>query len=331
MLGERFEAEIREQPAVWRRIADVGAAEPLAAALRGSDLLFVGSGSSLHVAQLAALAFRRRGIRAAALAATEARFDSVAYHDAVVIALSQSGRSADLLSALEVLQPKILVAVTNDARSPLASMAHVVVDVLAGPERAVPASKSVTSMVAILLWAASLVGGGTTRSAAVLRETARDIEAWLDGPHVAAIEAAAQRLVGRRGVIIVGAGYGVPIANELALKIKESSYVHAEGFAAGEFRHGSSAVLDPSMAIIGIVDEASRAYIDRPLAEAATAGAARFVIGAPLDAIPLLGPITGEAYNVLAWLVAGQLLALELGRANDIESDAPRGLSKALT
>ena len=329
MLGARFEAEIREQPAVWRTIAASDAAERLASAVAGRDLLFLGSGSSLFVGMLGALAFRRRGVRAAALAATEARFDRNAYRDACVVALSQSGRSTDLLDAIGVLDAAPLIALTNDVRSPLAERAKVTIDAMAGPEVAVPASKSVTSMAAILLWAAARSGGANNRTAATLEATASGVEAWLaDDGAIATVVEAAQRLSRRRSVAVVGAGYGVPIAYELALKMKEASYVHAEGFPAGEFRHGSSAMLDASSAIVGIVDEASRDVVRRPLAEAAEAEAARYVIGAPCDDIPVVGPSTGEAFNTLAWLVAGQFLALSVGRANFVESDAPRGLRK---
>ena len=328
MLGAHFEAEIREQPDVWRRIAASDGAQRFAASVAGRDVLFLGSGSSLFVGMLGALAFRRRGIRAFALAATEARFDRNAYTDACVVALSQSGRSTDLLDAIDLLAPSRLVALTSDPASPLAARADVVVDSLAGPERAVPASKSVTSMAAILLWAAALTGGKRNRTAATLEQTAADVRDWLDGDGVGDVVAAARRIARRRSVALVAAGYGVPVAYELALKIKEASYVHAEGFPAGEFRHGSSAMLDASTAIIGIVDEASRDIVHRPLAEAVEAEAARYVIGARSGDVPLLGPATGEAFNTLAWLVAGQFLALSIGRANYVESDAPRGLRK---
>jgi glucosamine--fructose-6-phosphate aminotransferase (isomerizing) len=328
VLGAHFEAEIREQPEVWRRIAASDLAQRVAAAVAGRDILFLGSGSSLFVGMLGGLAFRRRGVRAHALAATEARFDHAAYRNACVVALSQSGRSTDLLDALDIVAPARLIALTNDAGSPLAQRAGVVIDCLAGPELAVPASKSVTSMAAILLWAAALTGGRRNRTAATLERTAGDVAAWFDGPGVADVEAAAGRLLSRRSIAVVAAGYGVPVAYELALKIKEASYIHAEGFAAGEFRHGSSAILDASSAIVGIVDEASREIVHRPLAEAAQVEAARYVIGLADDEVPVLGPATGDPFNTLAWLVAGQYLALSLGRANAVESDAPRGLRK---
>jgi glucosamine--fructose-6-phosphate aminotransferase (isomerizing) len=330
MLGTQFEREIREQPDVWREIARSQKAAELAHAIRDRDIVLIGSGSSLFMAQLGALAFRRRGIRAHALPATEASLDHVAYQNAAVIACSQSGASTDLLRALDVLQPKTLVALTNSADSPLGHRADVTIDVGAGSEIAVPASKSVSATAALLLWSAALVAGSHARNANTLTETAEDVRSWLDGPDVEAVREAAQRIARRRSVLIVATGYGYPVSLEAALKLKEASYIHAEGFSAGEFRHGSAAMLDASCAIIGIVDEVSREIVNRPLLEAAQAESLRYVIGGHIGDIPLLGPVTGEPFNTLAWLVAAQMIALHVGRARYVESDAPRGLAKAM-
>ncbi len=330
MLGARFESEIREQPDVWRAIALSDKAETLAHAIRERDVVLLGSGSSLFMAQLGALALRRRGIRAHALAATEAPLDNVAYRNAAIIACSQSGRSGDLLEALDVLQPKDLIAITNTPDSELGRRANLTIDLAAGPEIAVPASKSVSATAAILLWAAGLMAGTHLRSAGSLTETAEDVRSWLDGAGVETVHEAAQRIARRRSIVIVAAGYGIPIANEFALKLKEASYIHAEGFSAGEFRHGSAAMLDATCAIIGIVDDVARNIVNGPMLEAAHAESLRYVIGGHIGDIPLLGPVVGSAFNTLAWLVAAQMVALHVGRARYVESDAPRGLAKTL-
>ncbi|HET7815298.1 MAG TPA: SIS domain-containing protein [Candidatus Baltobacteraceae bacterium] len=331
MLGEHFEREIREQPDVWRAIAESDKAERLAHAIRGRDVVLLGSGSSLFMAQLGALALRRRGLRAHALAATEAPLDNAAYRNAVVIACSQSGHSTDLLDALDILQPQELIAITNTSDSPLVERSNLTIDLEAGVERAVPASKSVTATAAILLWAAGLLSSSEhTRNAQTLIDTAEDVRSWLDGTDVEDVRQAAQRIARRRSVVIVGAGYGVPIANEFALKLKEASYIHAEGFSAGEFRHGSAAMLDASCAIIGVVDDYSRSIVNRPMRDAVQAETLRYVIGGHLSDVPLLGPVVGIAFNSLAWLVAAQMVALHAGRARYVESDTPRGLSKMM-
>jgi glucosamine--fructose-6-phosphate aminotransferase (isomerizing) len=331
MLGTHFESEIREQPRVWERIAASDKAERLARAL-DDDIVLVGSGSSLFVAQLGALALRRRRISAQALAATEARLDHGAYEDRVVVAVSQSGRSSDLLGALDVLRPRRLIALTNTVDSPLSARSHLTIDLGCGPEIAVPASKSVSSPVAILLWAASILGGEATRDSAVLTLAAEQIRDWLASDEVEDVASMARRIALRRSVIVIGSDYGLPIASETALKLKEASYLHAEGLAAGEFRHGSVAMVDASCAVIGIVDEDALSIVARPLREVAASDALRCTIGAPaVDGIQRLGPAVVEAYNTLGSLVTAQLIALYTARARGIESDAPRGLTKALT
>ena len=329
MLGQHFEKEIYEQPDVWCAIAESEKARTLAGAITGRQIVLVGSGSSLFVAQLGALALRRRGIWAHALAATEALLDHAAYQDASVIAVSQSGRSEDLLQALDVLNPKHVVALTNTPSSPLAERASIVIDCGAGPEVAVPASKSVTAMAAILLWAAGILGDAHQRNARTLIETAEDVRSWLSGP-MDDVVAAGKRIASRRSVLIFATGYGLPIARESALKLKEASYIHAEGFSAGEFRHGSGAMLDASCVAIGIIDDVSRQVVNRPMLEAAAAECLRYVIGNRLGDVPQLGPVTGIPFNTLAWLVAAQMIALYTGRARHIESDAPRGQTKVL-
>jgi glucosamine--fructose-6-phosphate aminotransferase (isomerizing) len=329
-LGTHFEREIRAQPDVWERLAAGNAAQRLAHAL-DDDVVLVGSGSSLFVAQLGALALRRRRIRAHALAATEARLDHRAYEGKTVIAISQIGRSSDVFTALDVLAPRRLIVLTNSIDSPLAARADLAIDVEAGSELAVPATKSVSATVAILLWTASLLGGGSDRGAPVLAGTARAIRAWFDSAEHAELARAARRIAKRRSVIVLGSDYGLPIACETALKLKEATYLHAEGFAGGEFRHGSVAMVDAACAVIGIVDVDALPTIARPLREVGGSDAPRCVIGSTsVDALPRLGPLVDVPYNSLAWLVSAQLIALHAARARNIDSDAPRGLTKAL-
>jgi glucosamine--fructose-6-phosphate aminotransferase (isomerizing) len=330
VLGEHFEREIREQPDVWRRIAASEKAQTLARAIADCEVVLIGSGSSLFMAQLGALTLRRRGIRAHALAATEAPLDHAAYRGAVTIACSQSGESDDLLDAIDIIAPATLIALTNGPRSTLAKRATLTVDVGAGSEIAIPASKSVTATAAILLWSAGILAERHARNAESLEKAADDVRAWLDSAGVTSVREAAKKIAGQKSVIIVGTGYGLPIAYEAALKMKEASYVHAEGLSAGEFRHGSAAILDESCALLGIVDDVSRRVVERPIRAAVDAGSVAYSVGGAVEGVNLLGPVTDEAFNTLAWLVTAQMIALETGRARGIDSDAPRGQSKIL-
>jgi glucosamine--fructose-6-phosphate aminotransferase (isomerizing) len=308
-----------------RRVAASIDAQRLSAALGERDALFVGSGSSLFVAQLATLAWRRAGRHAGAVAASEARFQALAHRGRCVLALSQSGRSADVLDALDALAPPHTIALTNDPASPLAQRADTTIDIKAGAERAVPATKSVTSMVALLLWAAAL-GADDTQA---LHDAADVLEAWLAGA-LPEMERAAELFDSSRSIVVIGAGYGVPVSSELALKIKESTYRHAEGFGAGEFRHGSTAMLDSSRALVGIVDPWSRPSVSNVIASGRGAHSAIITLGDAVEGVPRFGPQLAGPFAPLGWIIAGQMLALALARAAGIDSDTPRGLSKFL-
>jgi glutamine---fructose-6-phosphate transaminase (isomerizing) len=328
MNGERFEAEIREQRAVLVRLAHSPAAGELRAAIGDREPVFIGSGSSFFVAQLGALAFRHAGRRANAFAASEVRLQTPAVREACVIAISQSGRTADVLAALDALEPAHTIALTNDIGSPLAARATVAFDVEAGRECAVPASKSVTAIAALVLWAAALDRAGDV--ARELCEAASVIGAWLDGVAPAEADAIARVLEPAQSIVVIGTGLGVPVASEIALKIKEAAYRHAEGFGAGEFRHGSTAILDSARGLIAILDAFPAQTTAEVVDLARAAGALSAVLGTATHDASAFGPNVTGLFAPLGWIVAGQMLALALARRAGIDSDAPRGLRKYL-
>ena len=176
-----------------------------------------------------------------------------------------------------------------------------------------------------------MLGGDHTRDPQILIHTAQTIGSWLGDSGVEAVMRAAVAISARHDVVVLGTDYGAPIAREAALKFKEATYLHAEGFEAGEFRHGSAAMLDASSVVIGIMDHDAIDIVGRPLCEARKAGAQRYAIGTTtVDEVTRLGPIVDDPYNTLAWLVTVQLLALHVARARGIDSDRPRGLTKAI-
>jgi glucosamine--fructose-6-phosphate aminotransferase (isomerizing) len=293
----------------------------LRAALGAGPVLVLGSGSSFFVAELAARMFRRSGRPAFALAATDVAFNRAPFVPATVVAFSQSGRSADLLTALDAFPGARCIAVTNDPDSPLAARAAVAIALEAGVERAVPATKSVTAMAA-LAW---LVAAGEDAGRPALHAAARSVDAWLSGPAAADVDPIVPPLAAAASMIVAGSGDGIPAAREIALKCKEATYRHAEGVAAGEFRHGAVALLDPARALLLLAHPADPAQ-PKLVAAAAGAGAFTVVCGGP-DGI---GPAVPPGCEPLGWIVTGQQLALALGRRLGIDGDAPRGITKVV-
>ncbi len=327
-LGTHFETEIRQQPSCWRKLAASDAPARLAASIEGDEVCFIGSGSSLVAGELGAIAFLRCGLRAYALAATEAAFAIQGKRDAMVVAISQSGQSGDLLKALDAIVPRRLVAVTSDASSPLAQRANNVIELDVGIEEAIPATKSVSTTMALLLLAASHRMGTSQADGAALVHAAEAVAVWL-GNESADMTEYSRQIAVRPSIAILGSGYGYPVARELALKFKEASYLHAEAFAAGEFRHGSMAMLDPSHSVFAIGDNASAATIAPQLEAARELQALCLTIGVDIAGVQRVDRILApKPFELLGWLTAGQMLALAAGRARFVDSDAPRGLTK---
>jgi glucosamine--fructose-6-phosphate aminotransferase (isomerizing) len=311
--GAYVTAEIAEQPQRWRDVIASAAPGALRAALACEPVVLIGSGSSAFVAELAARMCRRSGIAAWAIAATDAPFDEPPFVPATAIAFSQSGRSADVLAALDRFAPARCVAVTNDPGSPLAARAHVVVDVGAGRERAVPATKSVTATLACVQLAAAADPAAERHALARIADA---VERWLAEAAAAESARVVPVLAAATSVIVAGSGDGGVAAREIALKFKEAAYVRAEGVAAGEFRHGGIALLDASCALLLLADAADPAQ-PKLAAAAATAGAA----------VVTLEP--GDR-GLFGRIVAGQTLAVATGRTMGVDGDAPRGIAKVV-
>ncbi|WP_219415252.1 SIS domain-containing protein [Pseudonocardia nigra] len=333
-------AEIAEQPAAWRRLlagidaAGIDAAADLIRSRAPRTVLFVARGTSDHAALYAKyLVEIRHGLPAglvspSTMTAYGARPD---LRDVLMIGISQSGGSPDLVRTLEVAraQGALTVAVTNSAGSPLAAAAHAHVDVLAGPERSVAATKSYTAQLLALYLLLERVRGADTSVAAALPDLgdallARDAE----------IAALAQRYRFAQRMLTTARGYSYPTAREAALKLMETSYVSAQAFSGADLLHGPLALVDPQVPVFAVVAEgvggtamrdvlprlaersADVCCVGHPAAVEAAATGFTLPAGAP------------EVLSPLLEIVPFQLLALHLAVGRGGDPDAPRGLSK---
>lgn len=339
--GHLMATEIGEQPAIWRSLlahgdeAGIDAAAEMIRARRPRAVLFVARGTSDHAALYAKyLVEIRHGLPAglvspSTMTAYGARPD---LGDVLMIGISQSGGSPDLVRSLAVAreQGALTVAVTNDGSSALAQAAHAHVDVLAGAERSVAATKSYTAQLLALYLLLERVRDVDGRVAAAPLPDLGD--ALLErGGEVVEL---AQRYRFAQRMLTTARGYSYPTAREAALKLMETSYVSAQAFSGADLLHGPLALVDPQVPVLAVVASgvggAAMGDVLPRLAErsadvccvghrgAVGAAAVGFALpeGAPEELSPLL--------EILPF----QLLALHVAVGRGGDPDAPRGLSK---
>jgi glucosamine--fructose-6-phosphate aminotransferase (isomerizing) len=255
--------------------------------------------------------------------------------DTLVVGVSQSGGSPDLVEVLRVArdQGALTLAVTNDASSPLAGVAELVVDVAAGPERAVAATKTYTAeLLALLLLVEGMRDGG-------LGQDERAALAKLPGlAEQALADDTASQLAGRYRfadrIVTTGRGYAYPTARETALKLMETSYVAGLAFSGADLLHGPLAMADRDVPVLAVVGDGpgGRSMHD-VLARLGERGADLVVFSPDPDVVAHGGlrvptPAVDERYGPLLDILPLQRLALALALARGEDPDAPRGLKK---
>ena len=354
-------AEIAEQPEVARRLLGAGRApieaiaERLAPRLRDrsvNHVVIAARGSSDHAAIYAQYLFGARLRLPVALATpsllsiygVEPRLDR-----SLVVGISQSGRSPDIVGVVAAArrQGGPTIALTNDHASDLASAAESAVDLGAGPELAVAATKTYTAeLLAIALLVTALerrlaVGGPVAAPTAVSdpEPGLARLPAWLAAALAgdAQAQAVAKHLsAGRRDrLIVVGRGYEYATARELALKLKELARVAADPYSAADFLHGPIALAEPGHPILVLAPSgAAAADVDALLARLGELGVERIVLSDRAEAVAL-GPVgillpdgVPDWLMPIVSIVPGQLLARHLAIARGLDPEAPRWIGK---
>ncbi|HKB24942.1 MAG TPA: glutamine--fructose-6-phosphate transaminase (isomerizing) [Methylomirabilota bacterium] len=312
-------------------------------------VVLVACGTAFHAAMLARTMIERlAGLPAEADLASEFRYrDAIVGPETLVIAVSQSGETADTLGAVKAARLKgcPILAVTNVVGSALAREATGVLYMHAGPEIGVASTKAFATMIVagylLGLWLGRQRGAITAEDVRKrihdLVEIPRLVEKTLElDPQISAL---ARELAHAKGFLYLGRGLQFPIALEGALKLKEISYIHAEGYAGGEMKHGPIALIADDLPVVALVPrdasyermlgniEEVRAREGRLIAvchagDRTVAAKARHVIEVPPCA-ELLAPILT--------VVPLQLLAYHIGVRLGCDVDQPRNLAKSVT
>lgn len=244
----------------------------------------------------------------------------VDYRGQLVIALSQSGATPEIVTAAKRLRAAgaRTIAVTNDGASELAAVCELSLPVEAGPERAVPATKTVTAQMLMLALIASALGEppfAEEQLAALPQAAARLLDDERPAGALAADWADAKRLV------VVARGLMLGAALETALKIRETAAVHAEGISAADLLHGPIAALDAQLPVLVLRGGAATNDDLHALGRRLAAEGVPSVQWTPAPELP-------EALAPIAATVRGQQLARAWALERELDPDAPAGLSK---
>jgi glucosamine--fructose-6-phosphate aminotransferase (isomerizing) len=340
--------EIEAIPAAVGRFLDEGADEiaAAAAAIRAADpgwVSLLARGTSDHAAiHLRYLIETELGIPAGMAAPSTVTIygADLRWRDGLVIAVSQSGRSPDLIEVLQAARAggALTVVIANDASSPLAAAADHVIDIRAGEERSVAATKSYVGQLAAgaaLVAALAPMPGlsdALPRLPAILRDSLALATAAIDDDAPIVAEFAASERS-----IVIGRGFEFPTALEIALKLKETSRLFAEGYSSADFSHGPVVLTGPDVPILAIrPDGRMGPLVDDGIAAARATGSRPWIVGGVEVAgrgdertIGLPIPVDlPEALASLALILPGQLLAEAVSRRRGYDPDAPAGLLK---
>jgi glucosamine--fructose-6-phosphate aminotransferase (isomerizing) len=316
-----------------------------------SRIELVACGTAYHASLVGAAAIQEwTGIPARATVGSEFRYSPPPLDGStLVIAVTQSGETADTIAPTRLARERgcPIVAVTNTVGSAITREADAVLFLQAGPEIAVAASKTFVAQVTTLVTLAAAIAkarGSLTRDHE--RDLARALRALPDGARraLANAEAAdvaglARRYVNSRGFMFVGRGYTYPVALEGALKLKEVSYIHAEGYAAGELKHGPISLLDAECPLVAV---ATRSSVYDKLMSNVMEGRARDakVIAIATEGDEQIGrfadevirvPATEEALSPVLAIIPLQLFAYHTAIARGTDVDQPRNLAKSVT
>jgi glucosamine--fructose-6-phosphate aminotransferase (isomerizing) len=262
--------------------------------------------------------------------------------------ISQSGETADTLAALRHARAEgqFIVAIVNVPTSSLAREADMVLPTHAGPEIGVASTKAFTCQLTVLAILAAYLAAARDRLTAEqeravidhLSDAAEAVKNALASEGV--IEDVARLLVSARDVIFLGRGAEYPMALEGALKLKEISYIHAEGYAAGEMKHGPIALIDNSVPVIVLAPTGSLFEKTVSNMQEVRARGARVILISDAEGIAKAGEgclATIEMPNVHAFIapliyaVAVQLLAYHVAVTKGTDLDQPRNLAKSVT
>lgn len=318
--------------------------------LAANRIIIVACGTSWHAGLLAEYVIEELcRVNVEVEYASEFRYRNPIITDKdVIIAISQSGETADTLVALENAkeQGATIFGLVNVVGSSIARLSHAGAYTHAGPEIGVASTKAFTAQLAVLyLFALKLATLKNTITQDRYNTLINDLAEvpnhvqWILDTQDEAIKAIANKYKDARDFLYLGRGYNFPIALEGALKLKEISYIHAEGYPAAEMKHGPIALVDEELPVVFVATKDSyhekivsnmqeiKARKGRLVAVASTGEKTLTELTSDLMYVPLVDEVIAPILSV----VPLQLLSYHIGVLRGLDVDKPRNLAKSVT
>lgn len=253
-----------------------------------------------------------------------------------VVALSQSGETMDLLEPLKIVKARgaTLIAIVNVLGSSLYRLADEKILIGAGPEKAVASTKAFTAKTSELILLSYAVASRFSEGREVVERASMAVAKVLSKESIKKIQRLAKLLIKSEHLYVVGRGISYPLALESALKIKEVSYIHAEGLAGGELKHGTLALIEKGTPFIVFLpdNETYQATLSGAIEMKARGG---YMIGVSSKPHPLFDEYIeiedAGVGTVLPGVAFAQLLSYYMSVALRLDPDMPRNLAKSVT
>jgi glucosamine--fructose-6-phosphate aminotransferase (isomerizing) len=333
--------EMYEQPGVIADIAAsaAGQAQKMADLIKKSHHTYlIGCGSASYAAIAGEYLFSKIAKRHANVAIAS----EFGYHldfltrESLVIAISQSGETMDILESVKKAKEKgaKILALVNVPGSTLYREADYPMLIGAGPEKGVASTKVLTGMIAHLTMIAYALAEKTAEGSTVLTKAVKSMKAILADSYVGNLKKLAKKLKNKDHIYVIGRGLSYPAALESAMKIKEISYIHAEGLAAGELKHGPLALVTRGTPCIAFLpdDETYGANLAGAMEMKARGGLVIGVSNKPHEVFDeFINVDDAREGTIIPNIVVAQLLAYYLTIEKGLDPDMPRNLAKSVT
>ena len=324
--------EIKEQPVVSERLLQSfdtiqkDKLEQLAGMVKvARRVVFLACGTSYHASLVGCFLLNQLGIEAHTVIASEFESFLLVDEDTLVIAISQSGETMDVVSVLKDIKKvgATYAAIVNVPYSTVQRLSDMSIEILAGQEICVAATKSFTNQLITLFALAQRLGF----TGIDLESLPDKIQKTID-LNEESIQELAEDLYQKNDIFVLGKGISYPQAREIALKLKEIPYIHAEGMMAGELKHGTIALIQDGTPVISLIPNSNPDMMSST--KEVEARGARTIIVSNTDGELKIPPCCDAEFAIYSGIV-GHLLSYYIAKLRGCSIDKPRNLAKSVT